>query len=403
MKRALIALAAAAAISPTAFAGDVSWGGDANVEGYMSHQQNSADVTTKDDRGYTNRIRLKGTFKADGNVSVSTRIILADGAFTGDDYAAGTYRNNSGDTVSLDYGYIQAPIAGWTFRLGRQTANWANCFVTCDDRRDRLLTMKRFGGTTVILINDKRASTGDDETTATGEGDMYAAAAVGVVSGWQWGFLVAKWLGEPGYALQDVWEVSPTIKGKFGNFKVEGALDILGGGNKANNAYFTETAVSAYVRGSLEVSSVNVEAQVVVGADGGLVPSGFDSFSILLGNNPDNDQSSTMVDSIGSYGTIGNGNKAIANDEWLVGLRASGKAGKFGWKASTAYFSVQDTVPNATTVDYTIATIDGGVTYAVAKTTELYLNTAVGVKSDDLTNAGDVDYRAATVGITTTF
>ncbi len=466
MKKALIALAAAAAISPAAFAGDVTWGGDANVEGYMSRTDAKATAGTEtDNRGYTNLIRLKGTFKADGNVSVNTRLYLADGEFTGDDTAAGTYRNNTGDTVALDYGYIQAPIAGWTFRLGRQTANWANCFVTCDDRRDRLLAMKRFGGTTVILINDKRASAGrstsssapsgviaptwtdansngiydageetgyaegttttttalgaNDETKNTGEGDMYAAAAVGVIKGWQWGFLVSKWLGEDNYFLQDVWEVSPTIKGKIGPVKVEGALNILGGGNTANNAvYFSDTNVSAYARAAMEMGSVNLEAQGVIVSEGGLISGGFDTFTMLINSNPDNNRSNTTVATIGSFGTKGVESatnpfaRATAPDQWLLAVRASGKMGKFGWKASAAYFASEDTYGVAATKaayghDYTITTFDAGVTYAVAKTTELYLDAAIGSKSDDFTETVstnyDAKYEAARVGITTTF
>ncbi len=424
MKKALIALAAAAAISPAAFAGDVSWGGDANVEGYMVRTQDDASGTTvSDDRGYTNRIRLKGTFKTDGNVSVNTRIILNDSSWTGDEgirpgidtpdtnQVKGVYSNAENDAVAVDYGYIQAPIAGWTFRFGRQIANWANCFLTCDDRRDRILAMKRFGGTTVILLNDKRQSTSDNEMIATAEGDLYVAAAVGVVKGWQWGLLLGKWIGEPGYALDEVYSVSPFVKGKVGSVKLQGAINILGGGDEDSGAFFNDTAISAYIRAGMEVGSVMLEGQAVIVQDGGLVAAGFDTFTMLVNNSPDNNKSNTEFTNQGfaalaALGGLGNSgaNKFFADDQWMLGFRASGKMGKFGWKAAVTYLDTADTVDNATTTEYNLTTLDGGITYQVAKTTELYLNAAIG-SFDESEDAGDEDgdIQAATVGITTTF
>lgn len=413
MKRALIALAAAAAISPAAFAGDVSWGGDANVEGFGTRVENNDGETTADNRGYTNRIRLKGTFKTDGNVSVNTRLILSDSSWTGDAHTGvqGVYENSANDAVAVDYGYIQAPIAGWTFRFGRQIANWANCFLTCDDRRDRILTMKRFGGTTVILLNDKRASTSHDEMSDTGEGDLYVAAAVGVVKGWQWGMLVGQWVGEQSYNLDEVYSISPFFKGKVGPVKLDGAMNILGGGNKDGAAFFTDTAVSAYIKAGMEVGSVMIEGLAVVVQDGGLVAGGFDSFSMLISNTADNNLSNTNVDKLGGLGSQADGSayaaygeNYFADDEFLLAARVSGKAGKIGWKASAAYFAVENTNTDGySEKDYSIAAFEGGVTYAVAKTTELYLNAAIGSKSDDLNDDSDVDYQAATVGINTTF
>lgn len=407
MKRALIALAAAAAISPAAFAGDISWGGDANVEGFMSRADNdTTEMTETDNRGYANRIRLKGTFKTDGNVSVNTRLILQDSEWTGDNHSAGVqgvYQNAANDSVAVDYGYIQAPIAGWTFRFGRQIANWANCFLTCDDRRDRILAMKRFGGTTVILLNDKRASTSNDETANTGEGDLYVAAAVGVVKGWQWGLLLGKWLGEDNYALNDIYAVSPFVKGKIGSVKLQGAINILGGGNEDGPfTIFTDTGVSAYIKAGMEVGPAMLEAQAIIVTDGGLIAGGFDTFSMLVNNNPENNTSNVKVQDIGGLGRVNVDNFNYADDEWMLGFRASGKAGKFGWKAAVTYMALENT-HEGFEEDWTLATLDGGVTYAVAKTTELYLNAAIGSKSDDLNDDSDIDYQAATVGINTTF
>ncbi len=422
MKKTLVALAAAAAISPAAFAGDVSWGGDANVEGFLLRNDlDSTAVTDSDQRGYTNRIRLKGTFKTDGNVSVNTRLILSDSSWTGDSHSGmqGAYENSGSDAVGVDYGYIQAPIAGWTFRFGRQVANWANCFLTCDDRRDRILAMKRFGGTTLILLNDKRQSTSNEEaytnvgtgtSAATSEGDLYVAAAVGVVKGWQWGLLAGKWLGEPSYILDEVFAISPFVKGKAGPVKLEGAINILGGGDDTYAA-FRDTVFSLYVKAGMEVGAINLEGQVVYVDAGSLVAPGFDTFSILLNNTPDNNQSNTNVHSIGGLGRMGASNAfagfgyleyTTADDELLFGFRASGKAGKIGWKAAATYLALENNQAGYEE-KWTMTTLDGGVTYAVAKTTEVYLNAAIGSKDDDRATNDDRDYKAATVGINTTF
>ena len=464
MKKTLVALAAAAAISPAAFAGDVSWGGDANVEGFMSRAEDN-DSSVSDDRGYSSRIRLKGTFKTDGNISVNTRLILSDSYWEGDAHSGvkGVYQDSANDAVAVDYGYIQAPIAGWTFRFGRQIANWANCFLTCDDRRDRILAMKRFGSTTVILLNDKRAGgsvlngvnatlsisdtngdgmiTGADdaevadystantsisnsEKGGTGEGDLYAAAAIGVIKGWQWGLLVGKWIGEEssamhvhnsqynlgfvyegGYALDEVYAISPFVKGKVGSVALEGAINILGGGEE-DYSLFVDTAISAYIKAGVEFEGINIEGQAIVVEGGGLIAGGFDTFSILINNDADNNASNTMVEQIGGlgeYNILGGALKhKFAADEWMLSARVSGKVGQIGWKAAVGYMATEND-NTGFEEDYTITTLDGGVTYAVAKTTELYLNAAIGSKSDDLDSDNDRDYKAATVGINTTF
>ena len=463
MKKQLIALAAAAAIAPAAFAGNASFGGDANVEGYaLRANTDVTDGTEADSRGYTNRIRVKGTYKTDGNVSVNTRIILNDSNWTGDNHSEGVqgvYQNSANDAVAVDYGFIQAPILGWTFRFGRQVANWGNCFLTCDDRRDRILAMKRFGSTTVILLNDKRAggsltssaginvgyddvngngeydagdnltysegfSTGysADETADTGEGDLYTAAAVGVINGWQWGLLLGKWMGEESYILDEVYAISPFFKGKAGPVKLEGTLNILGGGNEEGGAAFTDTAVSAYVKAGMNVSTVLIEGQVVVVSGGGLVAGGFDTFSMFVNNSPDNNLSNVaqlnpvygLVNMLGGLGQIGaseGAGRAYADDQYMLGFRVSGKAGKIGWKAAMTYLNSEDSMDDLGidyAHDFNLTTFEGGITYDVAKSTQVYLNAGIGTLEQTAAALGssataEIDLQAATIGINTTF
>ncbi|KAB7623320.1 hypothetical protein [Alkalilimnicola sp. S0819] len=68
----------------------------------------------------------------------------------------GVYSPDGADTVSLDYGFVQAPIAGWIVRAGRQRASFAYGFHASDDRRDRISLSRRFGKTVVVALLNKR-------------------------------------------------------------------------------------------------------------------------------------------------------------------------------------------------------------------------------------------------------
>ena len=415
MKKTLLALAAAAAISPAAFA-DVTFKGDANVEGFRVDTEGVDDVNA----GYTSRIRLAGTAKTDGNVSVNFRLLLNNSIWSGDQrdtritltdtnddtttttkYLQGVYEQTPSDPVAVDYGYIQMPIAGWTVRAGRQVANWAGCFITCNENRDRLLAMKRFGSTTAILITDKRSegnagglagfaagSAFTNDTATDNDSNMYSAAAVGMHKGWLWGLLLTKWAGDDNILLNGTYAIMPYAKGKIGGVSLEASLNYLNGGD----LLFTDGSMSGFVRAGVDVDKLRIEGLAMMTVDGGLIDVGFDTYSMTIQNNPKTNASNTNVAHLGRNFGLTQG-----YDEYLVSAKLSGKVDdQFTLSGALGVANVDNN--GASEIDYTFFNVKGS--YQVAKTTEIYAG-AETVNVDD--GSSDVDTVVATLGVNTTF
>jgi hypothetical protein len=127
-----------------------------------------AGAASSTDNGFANRLRVKADFKDEATgISVHTSTELAADRWSGDgkslpsNMASGqSYSGNANEDVSLDLGYVQVPFSNGTIvRVGRQAANWSNCFLTCDDRRDRVLTLTPTSLGTVIALYDRRSDT----------------------------------------------------------------------------------------------------------------------------------------------------------------------------------------------------------------------------------------------------
>ena len=434
MKKTLVALAAAAAISPAAFAGDISFKGDANVEGFFANSEtNSVDQGTN--AGYSSRIRLAGSAKTDGNISVNFRLLLNNSVWQGDTHAGvtGAYEQTGSDPVAVDYGYIQMPIAGWTVRAGRQVANWAGCFITCNENRDRLLAMKRFGGTTVIAINDKRMEGG--EATSNSDRDMYAGAAIGMHKGWLWGMLVSTWRGADKDILEDVIALMPYVKGKAGGVELEASINLLTGGDgeldlsavttamqAINPAYptdiygtraeksFNDSHLSGFLRAGYDFGSVKLEGLGLFAMNGGLLDPGFDTYSMGLNSNPKTDASNTNVFNFGrDFGRTEDGRDY---DEYLISVKLSGKASEqLTLSAAAGIGNTEESCDDDATntlcvagetyeVDYTF--INAQASYQIAKTTEAYAGIEL-LTVDPTGDDNETDHTLAKVGVSTSF
>ena len=421
MKKTLVALAAAAAISPAAFAGDISWKGDANVEGFMYDQDEMEKVA-----GYSSRIRLAGSAKTDGNVSVNFRLLLNNSTWSGDDHATvqGAYELTGSDPVAVDYGYIQMPVAGWTVRVGRQVANWAGCFITCNENRDRLLAMKRFGSTTLVLINDKRIE--GDIAVEDDESDMYAVAGIGMYKGWLWGALLATWQGDLQGKLNGNVLFSPYIKGKAAGLEIEGGFAYLGGADEGS-LYDGDTyqdagsGLSGFVRLGKDFGQVKLEGVAVMTKSGGLIDTGFNFYSMTLNNNPKAGASNVNYMAQNGYsgalgafsgpigrnlgtgiayaGTLGGEIAAGADGEYVLAAKVSGKVAEGLTLSGAAGIANQDAGYDVET-DYTFINVQAS--YQLAKTTEVYAGVeSLSVENDALNQERDAV--AGTVGVNTTF
>lgn len=119
--------------------------------------------SNKSDNGFAQYLRLRADFKhEETGVEVHTRLELAGDRWTGDarDYTTTGQRSfnsdNNGDNVRLDLGFVQIPFKFGLLRVGRQEANWNNCLLVCDDRRDRALFLTKLGDVSAFIGYDRR-------------------------------------------------------------------------------------------------------------------------------------------------------------------------------------------------------------------------------------------------------
>lgn len=481
MKKNLIALAVASAMPFAAQAVEVDFGGDANVEGYTIQRGESQDGAENDESigGWSQRIRAKMHFKGDGGVSVNTRLVLSDTAWKGDNptpiygtatsnagsAVAGAYRSQNNEAVTLDYGYVQFPVAGWTVRVGRQEANWGFCLTTCDDRRDRVLAMRKFGSTTILALYDKRAEgsglAGDDYTNDPFEvdRDMYGLAAVGFNNGWLWGALLAHWQGEEldgDNSLLPVFDPDAETgfggatlaaifaKGKIGPVAVKGALHYLSGTSYNNEGigvinslgvlpsaypnstanggayatalpgeggYYSDSSFAGMGEGSWAIGNgLTVDGLWIFALDGGLITNGIDTYSMFINNSPDNNRSNTNILNIGA------GWGAAGYDEHLFAARIKGSSGSYDWYASAGIYmldwenSDDEVIGGDINVEANATFFQVGGAYNLTKSTNIYADLGTLNGDADFDTEGDSDvleeditYTALRVGINTSF
>ena len=313
MKKVTSALALAALVgTPAAAMANVEFGGDFDALYYNT--QGTGDQAT----GFEQRIRLQSVFETDGGVQVHTRLNLMNDRWSGDgsgvdtdDETPFTAGNRAHRNVELDYGYVSVPFAGGRVNVGRQMSNWGPTGLTAtDDRRDRISYVRPLGGGhTGIAIYDRRQAT--DETDRSTDGNSYLGALVGpLAEGVQYGLLVAQFTsgGSDGtYALRGSTLLSPYIEGQAGDFNYGAGFHYLGDGR----ALYSEDTIAGYIHGGFQMTpEFKLEGQVFHAADGALIAGGYDSYSSLINNSPDHDQSAT---SIGALNLSGLGPRVVAD------------------------------------------------------------------------------------------
>jgi hypothetical protein len=303
----------------------LNFGGDAYIRGY-SNKVNSNSKS----QGFGQMLRLKLDITTSENISIRTRTILSGDKWNGDTAGQSVSGNTSGsldggNPVRLDYGYIEVPMAkGWTARAGRQTANFSDCFNTCDDRRDRLMAYKFYGNFMPAILYDKRA-----ENTINKEGDdadMYAAALFHIHKVHEWALLYATWFNDDNsYVLNKVHNFSPYYKYK--SEKVTGLLvwNWLGQGD--NNSWYSGHHNSFAAKLEYRPNHhFDISFQAILSEDGGLIAGGYDTYSFVVNNDRDNNRSNTRLVSLGGLGTFTGGS---SDDEHFFVTRFRYINGKF--------------------------------------------------------------------------
>jgi len=293
------------------------------------------------DSGFAQYLRVEADFKhEETGVQVITRVELSGDRWTGDErqYSPTAQRafntSNTGDNVRLDLGFVQIPIGKTLLRVGRQEANWNNCFLVCDDRRDRIFAARGFGPVNAFVIYDRRQ---DNASFANiDNGDQFVGGFVTPLgkTDWKLGALYLYYnnnydgnltdypflagstrsqstdipggvTGGAPYVLDGGSAISPYVTGKIGNVTIEAGTNVFFSGNVDNDAtpgqddFFSDVGWAEYLRVGTKFDRYSLRAQYIGTQDGGLLSTGFDTFTSTINSNPESTANPTSVYSVG--------------------------------------------------------------------------------------------------------
>ncbi len=321
--------------------------------------------TSDTDTGFGHLIRVKANFlDEDTGISVYTSVELAGDRWTGDNRgydtanAQGFNTSSRGDNVRLDLGYVQIPVGHTVFRVGRQATSYNNCFLVCDDRRDRLLMIQPLSKTTSMVIGYDRRQ--DSTPFANRDnGDMALLGLTGKLSeNWNAGILYVQWMNNyegpvispaDTYLLSNVTLFSGYISGAIAGDALKATLgfNYLTNGNvegAADEQYFTDKSPSGYLRLESAAGPVDLGLQYVVSRDGGLISPGFDTYSSLINNNPDATQSANSMYTMGA--SFGYGRDGY-DEDLVIGKATWNLTEKFAITGAVGQLSVDNPLTNA--------------------------------------------------------
>lgn len=305
MKKHASALAIAALLAAPAAHSAVAVDFNGEFEANAVNLDNDAPGQ-EDGRGILQLLRLGANIKLDDGVQIVTRMNLSNREWSGDRSGIdGAYSPDAADNVTLDLGYLQLPLGPGILRIGRQESNWGNCFVSCDDRRDRIQYVTRLGGTNIGLGYDKRVEgqfgpgpNTDDDLTG------YYGFAVGQLGPVVAGLLIYHLRYDDNFPAPmgdgTVTLVSPYFQTKVAGIDLSGTFAYQ---NMDPGQGSMDDRLGAYLRAGYDFGVAKVEGQLVW-TDGYAPNQGFDSFSSMINNSPENKNSALSVANIGAD-TIG--------------------------------------------------------------------------------------------------
>lgn len=352
MKKHASALAIAALLAAPAAHSAVAVDFNGEFEANAVNLDNDAPGQ-EDGRGILQLLRLGANIKLDDGVQIVTRMNLSNREWRGDrPNIGGAYSPDTADNVTLDLGYLQLPLGPGILRIGRQESNWGNCFVSCDDRRDRIQYVTRLGGTNIGLGYDKRVEgqfgpgpNTDDDLTG------YYGFAVGQLGPVVAGLLIYHLRYDDNFTLDpDMSDGTVTLVSPYFQTKVAG-IDLSGTfayQNMDPGQGSMDDRLGAYLRAGYDFGVAKVEGQLVW-TDGYTPNQGFDSFSSMINNSPENKNSALSVENIGAD-TIGFAARVYGNvTEQLKLVAAAGvyddgdadERGYWGRDVKLTFFDLQ--------------------------------------------------------------
>lgn len=322
----------------------VNLNSDAYVRFYTVDKISSGSKVTKSAQAQQLRIGMDIThLEEDHSVSIKSRLTLSGDHWDGDRPLNNTGISGSnddgggGNTARLDYGYLEYVDLSkqFTFRAGRQMANWANCLTTCDDRRDRLMFMRRSGQNFFIGVFDKRYS--GEYQNSRDDGDMYAILTMRFTQNYELGLLAAYWQNsDSSYVLEDVFNFSPYIKYRYRNLQFNLLVNWLGQGS--DNSWFPKSHTTAVFGVEASINEMmKLETQTLQVFNGGYLSTGYDTYLPHINSNPEHNQSLIQAIRVGGLGTFTGGRK---HRDSLYSTRLTYKIDN-NWSISPSYGYLQ--------------------------------------------------------------
>ncbi len=332
------------------------------------------------DKGAQSRFRLGLSLSNDSDWSLHTRL-LGFYNWAGDRRqstgAGSNYSSDlNSDSLSLDLAFIEyTGIDTWSIRVGRQAATWGYGFTIADDRRDRILARqitpldKGFLG--FMAIYDLRFSTDHYDASALHQntGNNYSDDLHGInvlmfgkYDGLDWGVnatymngadSVAKPITNP-YGIEDFYLLAPYASKTFDKISLKGAANIMFSNSDDDgitNAWGNNSLAAFVEAGYQFTPEFQLQAQVGAFVDGGMVGRSWDSYSLLLNNNPRNNNNPAFVGQFGGFGKISyeTGQLYAVRANWnssekLKFTFAAGQMNMEGWTGSeieTTFYDVK--------------------------------------------------------------
>ncbi|UGA53661.1 hypothetical protein [Vibrio sp. VB16] len=333
-----------AAIFDMGEAGKLELNADAFIKGYSVNNNASSIGEGVSEKGAQSRVRLSMNMFNTSDWAMYTRL-LGYYDWAGDrrySNGAGSSVNDgtNSDSLSLDVAFLEYQgIDSWLFRAGRQEASWSYGFSIEDDRRDRIIAMNNItldGGHMMLFgYYDLRfAKEHSEHVNAPNFRDDLNVYAIGTVGNYQdldWGMQWAYFDGSNAspsessnpYRMDDVHLFLPNFAKTMGNFSFKGAANIIFSDSNSDKdaVYFWgNDNIAAFLEGGYQfLPEFQLQAQVAAFTDGGLIGNGWDSYSLLINNDPNNEINPARTFHFGGYGNV----DGRGEDGLLYGLRAN--------------------------------------------------------------------------------
>jgi hypothetical protein len=307
----------------------VNFSGDAYVRGYFKNST-GPDGT----QAFNQFFRLNVDAKPDDNLTIKTGLVLSSETWEGDTHklvtstAPGTAiggtnedGTGNGNITHLDHAVIEYKKDGWITSVGRHAVTTPGCFLTCDDRRDRVQVLKILKDYSVVAFAyDKRGE--GALNNSRDDLDMFSVNYYGLTENFKYALQTGYWVSKKYDAntfvnsavnLDNIKQVSPQIEGKLLGVDYNFYYTLLFGGS----ALYKNDHHAFALKLAHDFDIVKIEAQSILTINGGLIAGGFDSLSSIINNNPDHNQSSIKLR------TIGFGLGIVKKDESVHMLRFS--------------------------------------------------------------------------------